>query len=81
MSLVEVEKKGEMVYFEEEAKVEEGRSLSRGESQEEVYICEPEQGVILGKNDEDDEAMKPYVFKFNELCVFTGYQRINEEGQ
>ena len=38
-------------------------------------------GVILGHDNEDDEAMKPYVFKFNELCVFAGYQKSNEGRQ
>ena len=52
--------------------------LSRIESKEEVHICEPKQGVILGQDDEDDEALEPYVFKFNELCVFAGYQRSNK---
>ena len=55
--------------------------LSRVESEVEVHICEPEQGVILGKEDEDYAAMKPYVFKFNELCVFAGYQTRNERRQ
>lgn len=25
--------------------------------------------------------MKPYVFKYDEFCVFAGYQRSNKEGQ
>ena len=55
--------------------------LNRVESEEEVHIYELEQGVILGQDDEDDEAMKHYVFKFNKLCVFAGYQRSNEGRQ
>ena len=52
--------------------------ISRVESEKEVHICEPKQGVIHGQDDEDDEAMKPYAFKFNKLCVFAGYHRSNE---
>lgn len=79
MPWVEIKKKGEVVYLQQkQRKKKEG--LRRVESEEEVHICELEQGVNLGQEDEDDEAMKPYVFKSNKLCVFAGYQRTNEQG-
>lgn len=46
--------------------------LGTFESKKKVHICELEQCVILG---EEDEAMKPYVLNTNGLCVFANGKR------
>ena len=49
-------------------KMKKKEGLNKIESEEEVHIYEPDQGVILGKENEDVEVVKPMFFRLISVC-------------